>query len=44
MFTLHPFNAAAYDVTNTAHNKNKLVQCLQFNLPYIAIINKVIAT
>ena len=29
MFTLHPFNAAAYDVTNTAHNKNKLVQCLQ---------------
>ena len=44
MFTLHPFNAAAYDVTNTAHNKNKLVQCLQFNLPYIAIISKVIAT
>ena len=29
MFTLHPFNAAAYDVTNTAHNENKLVQCLQ---------------
>ena len=29
MFTLHPFNAAAYDVTNTAHNKNKLEQCLQ---------------
>ena len=29
MFTLHPFNAAAYNVTNTAHNENKLVQCLQ---------------
>ena len=29
MFTLHPFDAAAYDVTNTAHSKNKLVQCLK---------------
>ena len=29
MFTLHPFNAAAYDVTNTAHSKNKLVQCVK---------------